>query len=255
MTSLGYQASSLKTYLSTPDDLLFTFHKLRNMGYRYVQLQWIDPAIRLEFTAEALKETGLTCIASQDSFDEVRNNLDHYVTMNRLWGSKSLCVSTIPHDQMTPEGISYFCAEMSRMARVLGEQGISLRFHPLWFNFETVGGVCAVDTVMKMLPKEVGLTLCVYHAVRSGLNPVNLLERYSGRIEICHFKDSAVFPDGKEYLVPVGQGRIDWPPIFEACHRTGVKWGLAEQESWQKDAFVCAKESFDYISGCGITCP
>lgn len=255
MTSLGYQASSLKVYLSTPDDLLATFRKLRDIGYRHLQLQWIDPAVPLEYTAEALQETGLTCIATQDGFNEVRNNLNHYVTMNQRWGSKSLCVSTIPRDQMTPDGIKYFCTEMSRMARTLGEHGISLTFHPLGFNFEPVDGVCALDTVMEMLPKEIGLTLCVYHAVRAGVDPVKLLERYSGRVEICHFKDSAVFPDGKEYLVPVGQGQIDWPPIFEACHRTGVKWGLAEQENWQKDAFVCAKESFDYISGCGITCP
>ena len=254
MTSLGYQASSLKAYLSTPNDLLDTFRKLRNIGYRYLQLQWIDPTIPLEFTAEALRETGLTCIATQDGFDEVRNNLDHYVMMNRVWGSNSLCVSTIPRDQMTPDGIKCFCAEMSRMAQILGEHGISLTFHPLGFNFESVDGVCALDTIMETLPKEVGLTLCVYHAVRAGVDPVKLLERYSGRVEICHFKDSAVFPDGKEYLVPLGQGRIDWSPIFEACHRTGVKWGLAEQENWQKDAFICAKESYDYISAHGIVC-
>lgn len=255
ITSLGYQASSLKAYLSTPDDLMATFCKLKDIGYRHLQLQWIDPAVPLEFTAEALQKTGLTCIATQASYEEVRDNLDYYVKMNRLWGSKSLCVSTLPRDQMTPDGIMYFCTEMSRMAQVLGEQGISLSFHPLWFNFEKVNGVRALDTIMEKLHKEVNLTLCVYHAVRAGEDPITLLERYSGRVEICHFKDYAVFPDGKEYLVPVGQGQIDWPPIFKACHRTGVKWGLAEQESWKKDAFVCARESFNYISGCGITCP
>lgn len=253
MTSLGYQASSLKAYLSTPDDLLTTFRRLRDIGYRHLQLQWIDPTVPLEFTAEALRETGLTCIATQDGFDEVRNNLEYYIKMNHLWGSVSLCVSSFPRAQMTSDGISHFCTEMDRMAHVLGEQGISLTFHPLGFNFEPVDGVCAVDTIMQTLSKEVGLTLCIYPAVRSGLNPVKLLERYSGRVEICHFKDSAVFPDGRECLVPLGQGQIDWPPIFEACHRTGVKWGLVEQENWQKDAFVCAKESFDYISGRGIT--
>lgn len=255
MTVLGYQASSLKAYLSTPDDLLATFRKLRNIGYRYLQLQWIGPNVPLKFTAEALRETGLTCVATQDGFDEVRNNLDHYVTMNRVWGSKSLCVSTVPRDQMTPDGIKRFCAEMSRMAQALDEYGISLTFHPLGFNFGPVDGVCALDTIMETLSPKVGLTLCVYHAVRAGVDPVKLLERYSGRIKICHFKDFAVFPDGKEYLVPLGQGRIDWPPIFEACHRTGVKWGLVEQENWQKDAFTCAKESFDYISARGIVCP
>ena len=255
MTYLGYQASSLKAYLATPEDLLATFHKLKDIGYRHLQLQWIARSIPLEYTAEVLQATGLTCIGTQDGYADIRNDLDYYVNMNKLWGSKSLCISTIPEEQMTREGLIDFAAEMDQIAQILGEQGISLTFHPTAPNFRLVNGRSAVDTVMELFPKEIGLTFCIFHAVRAGLDPIALLERYSGRIEICHFKDSAVLPDGKEYLVPVGQGQIDWLPIFDACHRTGVRWGLAEQESWQKDAFVCAKEAFDYISGCGITPP
>lgn len=255
MTSLGYQASSLKAYLSTPTNLLATFRKLRDVGYRHLQLQWVDPAVPLEYTAEALQETGLICIGTQDYLWEIRDKLDYYVNMNLLWGSRTLCISALPQAQMTREGLQNFAAEMGRIAQVLGEHGISLTFHPVWYNFKLASGVNAIDIIMELLPREVGLTLCVLHAIRAGQDPVALLERYCGRVEICHFKDAAVLPDGKEYLVPVGQGQIDWPPIFEACHRTGVKWGLAEQESWQKDAFLCAKESFDFISRCGITCP
>jgi len=255
MTALGYQASSLKAYLATPEDVLATFRKLRDIGYRHLQLQWVGPAVPPEFTAEALRETGLACIATQDGFEEVRDHLDDYAALNRLWGSSSLCVSTIPRDQMTREGIARFCADLRAMARALGNRGITLTFHPLWFNFEPVDGVSAVDAVMETLPDEVGLTLCVSQAVRAGVDPVAVLERYGERVEMCHFKDYAVLPDGKEYLVPVGQGRIDWPPIFEACRRMGVKWGLAEQETWRKDAFVCAKESFEYITRHGIACP
>ncbi len=252
MTSLGYQASSLKAYLSTPDDLKATFCRLRDMGYRHLQLQWIDPSIPLEFTAETLRETGLTCIATQDSFEKVRDNLDYYITMNKKWGSKCLCVSTMPRNQMTTDGIKLFCSEMKQIFYVLREQGISLTFHPLFYNYEQVNGVCGLDTIMELLPLESGLTLCIYHAVRAGVNPVALLEQYKGRIEICHFKDFMIFPDGEEYLVPVGQGKIDWNPIFEACRRFGVSWGLVEQETWKKDPFVCARESLDYISSCGI---
>jgi len=252
MTLLGFQASSLRPYLTTEDEVQHTFHKLHNMGYRFVQLQWIDPAVPLASTAEALRETGLKCIATQEDFTVVRNNLDYYVTMNRLWESDSLCVSTIPHELMTPEGIEEFCDAMGQMARTLGEHGIALTFHPLWFNYEYVNGIRAIDIVMEQLP-EVGLTLCVYHAVRAGEDPVALLERYQGRVNICHFKDSALSTEGKEYLVPLGQGRIDWLPIFEACHRTGVIWGLVEQENWQKDAFDCAKDSLDYLTNSGIT--
>ncbi|HBN84486.1 MAG TPA: hypothetical protein DDZ89_11635 [Clostridiales bacterium] len=255
MTTIGYQASSLKDYLTTASDVLSTFAKLKDIGYRHLQLQWIHPDVPFESVKEALQETGLTCIATQDSFSNVKNNLDLYITMNKVWNSPSLCVSTIPESQMNPEGIQAFCTDMVHMSKVLENHGIQLTYHPVSFNFAKVRGVSAVDLVMEMLPEDIGLVFCIYHAVKAEIDPVGLLERYKGRIQICHIKDSAVFSDDKEYLVPAGQGQIRWPLIFEACRRTGVQWGLAEQESFRKDAFVCARESFEYIISKGIKSP
>lgn len=252
MTHLGYQASSLKPHLTTPDSLRASFHKLHDIGYKHLQLQWIDPAVPLETTAEILKEIGLECIATQDKFEVIEKDFDYFLQMNRLWSSPSLCISTIPRERMTPDGLKWFASELHRMAKTLAAHGIGLSFHPVAFNYEQVDGVCAVDALMELLSPEIRLTLCVMHAIQSGVDPIALLERYGSRIDVCHFKDFARFPDGKEYLVPVGQGEIDWPPIFDACHQAGVKWGLAEQETWQKDAFVCAKESYDFITAHGI---
>lgn len=255
MTIAGYQASSLKEYLTTASDVLTTFDKLRKIGYRHLQLQWIHPDVPFESVKEALDETGLTCIATQDSFSNVSSHLDRFITMNKTWSSSVLCVSTIPETLMNVEGLTEFCNEMVYMANILIEHGIRLTFHPVGFNFKKINGVCAVDRVMEMLPEEIGLTFCVYHAVKSGEDPIRILKQYQGRIEICHIKDYAVLPDGSEILVPAGQGKIHWPPILECLNQTGVPWALAEQESHQKDAFVCAKESFEYIINNGIKSP
>jgi sugar phosphate isomerase/epimerase len=247
MTSIGYQVSSLKDYLTTPESVFCTFRRLKEIGYRYVQLQWIHPDVPMESVKEALDETGLVCIATQDGFQEVRKDLDRFIAMNRIWNSSTLCISTVPKDMMTEDGIEFFCTEMKRIAMLLKEKGIGLTFHPLWYNFDLVNGIRAIDKIMEDLPDEIGLTLCIYHAVKAGADPVSVLERYMGRIHICHFKDYTVFPDGSEHLVPVGQGKIDWPIVFNACIETGVMYGLSEQESHLKDPFLCAKESLDYI--------
>lgn len=255
MTYLGFQASSLKPYLTTKKNLLETFYRLKSIGYRYLQLQWIDFSIPLEYTAAALMETGLRCIATQDSFISVKENLDYYLRMNTLWGSKYLCVSAIPKEQMSTTGIITFVSTMNKIAEELEPLNIKLTFHPLSFNFQHIDGESAVDIVMKLLPKNIGITFCILQAVRAGVDPVDFLEKYRGRIDICHYKDYDTSSDGSEYLVPVGQGKIAWQAIFDACQSTGVVWGLAEQEVWQKDAFICAEESFDYISRHGILVP
>lgn len=255
MTYLGYQVCSMKTYLSNPCELLSFFRKLRDIGYRHVLLQCVEPSAPLQYIAEALQETGLTCIATQDSFRGVWTNLDYYIKMNKCWGSKTLCVGSIPREKMTMQGLAEFAAEMRRISQSLGEHGISLTFYPPASNFALIDGVSAVDTVMRLFSKDIRLTLCIMQALGSGFNPVGLLERYSGRIDICRFQNAKVFSEGRTSLVPFGQDRIDWIPVFEACHRTGVKWGLMAQENWQEDVLVCAKESYDYISSRGISSP
>ena len=47
--------------------------------------------------------------------------------------------------------------------------------------------------------------------------------------------------------MPVGQGDTDWTPVVQACLETGIPWAFVEQERWQKDAFVCMAESFDWM--------
>lgn len=255
MTALGYQASSLKPYLTTPDGVLNTFRKLHDIGYRHVQLQWIDKSVPLEATRDALQQTGLTCIGTQDAMDAVLADTGYYVRMNQLWGSPTTCVSSFPRDRMTREGIRAFLDDLAALEQRLSGEGIQLTFHPLWHNYACAEGIDLLDAVAQAAQGRIGLTLCVHHIARAGLSPVAVLQRYQGRVDICHFKDSALFPDGREHLVPVGQGRIDWPPVFDACHETGVRWGLVEQESWQKDAFDCAREAYEYISAQGIKTP
>ncbi|WP_143101063.1 hypothetical protein [Paenibacillus sp. 1_12] len=64
------------------------------------------------------------------------------------------------------ERIKPFYSEMHQMAQVLGEYGISLAVHPLWFNYECVDGMRAVDTVTNRLP-ELGLTVCFHHVTKA----------------------------------------------------------------------------------------
>ncbi|NHN35451.1 sugar phosphate isomerase/epimerase family protein [Paenibacillus agricola] len=255
MTSLGFQASSLKAFLTIPEDVLGTFRKLSDMGYRVVQLQWISPDVPDEFVADALRETRLTCVSTQDYYSVVSDNLGRFIQMNKLWNSCLMCVSGIPREKMSVEGLLAFSVELGQMADVLRENGLILTFHPRVSDYTCIEGRPAVDWLMDGMPDDAQLTIDFYSVVKAGLNPIKLLERYSGRVDMVHFKDSVILPDGRENLMPVGQGHIAWPEIFEACQKAGVKWGFAEQESWQKDAFICAHESYEYITSHGILSP
>ena len=44
----------------------------------------------------------------------------------------------------------------------------------------------------------------------------------------------------------------DWSADLVACRETGVRWAFAEQERWEKDAFLCMRESLDAMRAWGF---
>lgn len=96
MTKAGAQLSSLRAYLQTPQQMEETFEKLKEIGYRIVQVQWINPQIPPETVADTLRRTGLISVSTQDYYQEVRDNLAPVLRLHDLCGSKNICVSGIP---------------------------------------------------------------------------------------------------------------------------------------------------------------
>lgn len=250
MTRIGYQISSLRPKLTTAEEVREALGNLSAMGYKVLQIQWIAPSVPDEAVAEALRENGMVCLGVQDRYTAVRENWDRMVAQNRLWGGADLCISGIPAEDMTVSGLECYAAELTAMAEKLAGEGMTLSFHPVWADYAPVEGLSALDRLLELVP-QMGLTLCVYHAAKVGRDPVELLERYQGRVRFVHCKDYRPGEDG-DVLTPTGQGVVDWPPILAACQRTGVPYVLAEQERWEKDPFLCARESLEYLRAQGL---
>jgi sugar phosphate isomerase/epimerase len=252
MTRAGIQISSVRKFLQTPEDVLASFWKVSEIGYRTIQIQWISPAVPADFIRAALQETQLECVGTQDYYDEVVSHLDEVVENNNLWGGRYICVSGIPDRYRSYEGCLAFGQELNRLSEDLEKSGKILNFHPRFMDILPFAGQNSLDVILQTTRDQVQFVLDVYHLVKAGLDPADWIYRVKDRGDLIHFKDVKINPDGSEALVPVGQGSIIWNNIFQACRDTGVKYGFAEQESWQKDPFECLRESYTYITTNGI---
>ena len=130
MTRIGIQISSVRQYLQAPEDVLASLRKVSQIGYRIIQVQWIAPAVPAEFIRDALQETQLTCVGTQDYYEVVTANLDGFIRMNDLWGSANVCVSGIPERGRSYEGCLAFAQECNQLSEKLERQGMVLSFHP-----------------------------------------------------------------------------------------------------------------------------
>lgn len=237
----GIQVSSLKPLLLTEDQVMDAFAKIRSLGCRTVQLQWIHPSVPLSAIARALKENGMVSVSVQDFYETVRGNLAYYRDLNAITGGKWLCVSRIPDRLKSRQGLDGFLAELRAMQETLDVLGQKLCFHPVSADFAAVPGMDAVEYLLANMP-ELDICLDLYHLNRNCTDMPGFLRRYAGRICMVHFKDGI-----GDTLVPAGQGDTDWTGVVKACLDANVPYAFVEQERWDRDPYVCLKEAMAWL--------
>lgn len=242
----GIQVSSMKPVLTTEAEVKTAFDHMKAMGCQWVQLQWIDPAVSIDFIADCLRQTGIRSVSVQDFYEVIRQNKPYYIDLNARTGGTWMCVSRVPDRLKTREGLDVYVQELRDFQRELDAYGQKLCFHAVGKDFEPVDGIDPVAYLLDAMPE---LAICVdfYNIRKAGHEPVPYLKRYAGRVCMVHFKDSAVI-EGEEQLVPAGQGGTDWTGVAGACRDAGVDYAFVEQERWLKDPFVCMKEALDWLN-------
>lgn len=242
----GIQVSSFRPVLTSAEEVEFAFQKMGAMGCSVVQLQWIDPCVSPDVIRRAMDQAGIRSVSVQDFYQTVAENRQYYYELNRITGGTWVCVSRIPEQWKSREGIREYVRALREMTRELENWGQKLCFHPVSADFAPVEGMDLVELLLEEMPE---LMICadLYHLNKSGKDMAAWLRTYRGRVCMVHFKDSRTV-DGVEELVPAGQGDINFAGVTAACVETGVEYALAEQERWQGDPFLRLSEGFDWLN-------
>lgn len=244
----GIQVSSFRPVLTTEKEVESAFSRMKEMDCRTVQLQWIDPAVSVEFIGEMCRKYGIQSVSVQDFYQVVLENKAYYCRLNAVTGGTWICVSRIPERLKSREGLDRYIAELREMSRELEQVGQKLCFHPVSADFAAIDGIDPVEYLLDHMP-ELRICFDLYHLHKTGRSMADCLRRYAGRVVMVHFKDYRLTPDGTEELVPAGQGVIDWTGVVQVCRETGVEYAFAEQERWQGDPFDRLKEALDWLNG------
>ena len=242
----GIQVSSFKPVLMTDEQVSTAFAKMKEMGCRWVQLQWIDPSVTVEHIARCARENDIQSVSVQDFYEIIRENKQYYISLNEQTGGKWMCVSRIPERLKSREGLDAYVKELEDFQKELDAYGQKLCLHPVSADFAPIDGMDPIEYLLEKMP---WMEICadLYHLNKCGYDMPAWLRKYAGRVCMVHFKDGKKTADG-EKLVPAGQGDTDWSGVVEACLETGVAYGFAEQERWEKDPFVSLREAFDWIN-------
>jgi len=130
-------------------------------------------------------------------------------------------------------------AKLAKAGEACRKAGLGLAYHPHAFEYEAIDGVRPIELMLKETPKDLlGLELDTYWASIAGMDPVKMVQTYSGRVPLVHLKDKAKdtpvqYDEGKvphESFKEIGQGVVDFGAFLPAAVKAGVKYFYVEQD-------------------------
>lgn len=225
-------------------DFAGALQQVKEIGYDHVELAGLAGMTPTDYRV-ALADAGLTPIGAHFSLPQIRTETARVAQTLQTLGVRSAVVSWA--DAPTKAEWIEIAAVMDAAGGELRREGIQLCYHNHAHEFRVIDGDCALDILLgACTPEHVALELDVYWAQFGNVDPVMLLEKYATRIPLLHVKDMAA--EESRTFAEVGQGILDWPPIFAAAKRAGVEWYIVEQDLCPGDSLESARISAQFMS-------
>lgn len=276
--SLGLQIYTLGP--ETFSDLDATFTEVAKIGYRSVELLTFCGHKPAEVRA-ALDRTGIMAGGSQIAFQDFGSGYDLAGHLEAtIEGAQIVGLQTIaapifafparfvaPKDPsemggfiartaaaMTADDWKAHADTLNRTGEILKRNGISLAHHNHNTDFIPVGETTGYDIIVRNTdPAFVSLELDIGWVAAAGLDPVAILERYSGRFSLMHVKDVKASTKPNYALAQdpavVGQGSLDFARILPAARAAGVRHFYVEQEPpFAIPRIEAARQSYNFLT-------
>ncbi len=254
-----------------------TFKKCAELGFHCVELSQVE--MSPENVAEikrACDEYGIK-VASMSAMVEpmtpdmkgefLSTDFDKIVADCRKLNCSILRIGMMPVNCMgNKEKALEFVAKAEEYANKLAELGIDLFYHNHHLEFTKYDGEFLLD-IIKDNTKKLGFEIDVHWCQRGGVNPLDIIKKYKGRIRLLHLKDyrigEFVMPEdhttfmtaftGVVQFAEVGEGSLPMKEIIELGLECGSEYFLIEQDdTYGRDPFESLKISRDNLIKLGF---
>ena len=110
--------------------------------------------------------------------------------------------------------------------------------------------------MLESFDPHVWMELDVYWVAHGLADPVNWINKIASsgkdRIPCIHYKDGSVDKERKHYMLPVGDGNLDWGRINPACAAAGVEWALVERDRGPHEPFDALDRAIKNMKAMGL---
>jgi sugar phosphate isomerase/epimerase len=214
-------------------DVVGTLRKVAEIGYQSVELAGMYKLSAAELK-KILDDLGLKVVSSHVPFADLEQSLSRVFDENHTLGNKFIVVPWLPEDRRkTAQDWIALAKALNEIGARCQAAGFQLCYHNHDFEFKTFDGQTGYDLLLDHAdPRLVHTEIDVYWVQFTGDDPAALLRRVAGRAPLLHIKDMT--KTTPPTFAEIGEGIIDFKPIFEAGQASGVQWYVVEQDRCQR---------------------
>jgi sugar phosphate isomerase/epimerase len=246
---IGAQLYTCRDLLKTPKDIAATLRRVREVGYRAVQLSGLGPIPEDELNA-ILDGEGLVCCATHEPSQEILD--DPQAVIGRL--QKLRCnLTAYPYPAGTDLGdeqaVSTLIRRLDAAGAALAAAGITLCYHNHSLEFRKLGGRIILERIYEETdPAHLQGEPDTYWIQHGGGDNVAWCERLAGRLPVIHLKDYTIDSENNPAYCEVGLGNLHFGNILAAAERAGCQWYVVEQDVCPGDPVESLAVSFRHLA-------
>lgn len=233
-------------------DLWGTFDNLAEIGFKNVELAGLYGLTAQELK-DGLAQRGIKASGTHTGLGELENDLDHHVAIAHTFGIETLIVPWLNINDF-PGGWTEVGNRLNAIAPKLAAHDLKIAYHNHDFEFapdNSPEGQArpGYDVLWQTAKPEVRAEVDVYWVQKAGHDPVAWLEKLGPRNVYTHFKDI----DENGFFTQVGQGKINWDGVIDACKKQNVEYAVIENDQPQIDPVEAVRQSREFLLSKGLS--
>lgn len=229
------QMYSLRGQCKTPEELLTTLEKVKEIGYEGVEFagcQGLEANV-LKKKCDAL---GLAVVGTHNNPVELFERLEETITYDKALGCGNIVLAWAPTE--TEEEVSGLVERLRAASEQAAKQGIRVLYHNHTQELKAMDGVNPLDRIKTACLLE----LDTYWSFYAGIDTPRYLRENRERIGLIHLKDGR---GGTPCAI--GEGENDIPAILRAAGEIDTEWIVVENDDPVPDGLSDISRSLCYL--------
>lgn len=230
-------------------DYVGTLKRVKEIGYGAVEVVGVGGMSAAELRRE-LDAIGLIVSGAHVPIQALESQLDTVLAdMQTLGAPYLICPWMPPERRSNADDYRALAGVLNGIGERVNRAGLTFCYHHHDFELHRFGDTTGLHILLHECdPRHVAFEIDVYWAAYAGVDPVQLIGEFAGRVPLVHLKDMA---PGSRTFAEVGAGTLDIPAILNAARNAGAQWFIVEQDVCQRPPLESVRMSYEHLRRLG----